>query len=111
MPFLTDDAAEVVPWVNLSIVAGMVANLASLVRDRPWVRALGDLATSVLSCVVLLQLLRVFPFDVSGDDEWQGATVRIVLWLLVAGTAIGAVVSLVALARRTTGASGTTDQG
>jgi hypothetical protein len=46
MPFLTSDAGQVLWLVNLSLAAGIAGNAVYLAYDPPWVRSLGDLATT-----------------------------------------------------------------
>ncbi|TFD27602.1 hypothetical protein [Cryobacterium cryoconiti] len=45
MPFLTEETQEVLDLVNLSLIAGMIANGVYVFVDGPAVKALGDLFT------------------------------------------------------------------
>ena len=65
VPFLTPQTEEVLPWVNASIVAGLVANVLYLVYDARWFRALGDMVTTGLSMVAMIRIWDVFPFAFS----------------------------------------------
>ena len=89
LPFLTDDFAEVVPWISLSLVASIVANLIYQFDDSGWVKATGQISTSLISIFVTYQLFRVFPFDFSGYDFNWGVVVRVALVLAIVGAGIG----------------------
>jgi hypothetical protein len=98
-PFLTADMNLVLPVVNLSLVAGLAANVVFLAYDAPWCRSLGDLVTTSISLAVLVRVWRVFPFAFSGSFDWS-PLVRILLVLAMIGTAIAVVVHVVSLVRR-----------
>jgi len=51
MSFLTQDTSQVLWWVNLSLTAGIVANLLYLIHDARRVKALGDVVTTALGLV------------------------------------------------------------
>lgn len=82
VPFLTPDAAEVVPLVNASLVVSAMVELARAAIDPPWLRALGSVLTTGISLAVMVRTLQVFPFDF-GDSEvnWE-VWVRVGLWFL-----------------------------
>jgi hypothetical protein len=101
--FLTSDTTEVLGLVNASLFAGVVANLAYLVHDEPWLVALGGVVTTCIGLVALIRIVQVFPVDFSGWDFDGTALVRILLILAIAGSAIGIVVQLVALVRSLAG--------
>ena len=46
IPFLTSDTVQVLWLVNLCLAAGAAANLVYLAYDPPWLKSLGDLATT-----------------------------------------------------------------
>ena len=46
MAFLTSDAGQVLWLVSLSLAAGIAASAMYLAHDPPWLKALGDLATT-----------------------------------------------------------------
>jgi hypothetical protein len=104
LSFLTDETASVVGLVSISLMVGIVVNLVYLAADPPWLKALGDLVTTGVGFLVLLRLYQVFPFDF-GVYEQLDTVARVVLVLLLAGTAIGVVADLVRLARTATGSS------
>jgi hypothetical protein len=98
VPFLTDDAGQVVTLMNLSLGVSVVANLGYLVYDPPWWKALGDVVTSVVGLAVLVRLWQVFPFAFTGSFDWSLVT-RVMLIVAIAGTIIGIVINLVAFVR------------
>lgn len=99
VPFLTDDMVEVLPLVNLGLIVGAGVNLVDLVFDRRWIRAAGDLLTSVIAVITLVRFWDVFPFAFpeSGFD-WELLT-RVLLVVAIVGTVIAAVVQAVILIR------------
>lgn len=96
LPFLTQDTEQVIPWVNASIVAGLVVNLVYLGHDPQWLRALGDMVTTAFSLAAMLRIWDVFPLDLS--EGWE-LVARTLLGLGIVGTVIGFVVALVTLVR------------
>ena len=98
MPFLTDAAADVIPLVTFSLVAGIAVNVVWFLTDPLWLRSLGEMVTAAISVVVLSRVLALFPF--SFDDGSMLRTVfRVVLVVALVGTAIAVVVHLVAMIR------------
>ena len=84
IPFLTSDTAQVLWLVNLSLAAGIAANLVYLAYDPPWLKSLGDLATTGIGLTAAIRVWQVFPFDLSsgwstavrvlrGPDRYAGA--------------------------------------
>jgi hypothetical protein len=104
--FLTDDTPQVLVLLNLSLVAGIVANVVYILIDGPWVKAIGDLTTTTISLAVLIRLWQVFPFDFTAWTVNWGLIIRAVVAVALAGTVIGLVVQTLALARLSTGRSG-----
>jgi hypothetical protein len=97
VPFLTEDFTRVLGLVNLSLLAGLVANMLYELYDRRWFRDLGGIGTTGVGLVAVVQLLRVFPFAFADSSvDWDTVT----WWLLVlgvAGSVIGLVVQVVTL--------------
>ena len=87
LPFLTDSFADVLPLVNVSMWASLLANLA---YDPPWFRATCEAVLAAIALAVSMRMLKVFPFDYTAYEyDWAAAT-RLVLWIavLVSGAAI-----------------------
>lgn len=94
LPFLTEEFGAVVPWISLSLVASIAANLVYQFDDRPTVRAAGDVATSALSLIATYRLLEVFPFDFSSQRFDWGTVVRVLLVVAMVGAGIGILAAL-----------------
>lgn len=99
VPFLTEDTRRVLTLVNLSLLAGIVANVVYAVYDSFPLKSLGDLVTDGISLAVLIRAWQVFPFafPASGFD-WSLLT-RVVLVVGIGGTGIAIAVHLVRLLR------------
>jgi hypothetical protein len=100
IPFLTGDTGQVLWLVNLSLAAGIAANTVYLAYDPPWLKSLGDLATTGIGLAAAIRIWQVFPFDLSSG--WATA-VRVLLIAAIAGSCIALVVQIVTLARWCTG--------
>ena len=61
MPFLTSDTGQVLWLFNLSLAAGIAANFVYLAYDPPWVRSLGDLATTGIGLATAIASGRCSP--------------------------------------------------
>ena len=96
IPFLTSDTTQVLWLVNLCLAAGIAANLVYFAYDPPWLRSLGDLATTGIGLAAAIRIWQVFPFGLSSG--WSAA-VRVLLAIAIAGSCIALVVQFVTLAR------------
>lgn len=97
LPFLTEDTVRVLGLVNLSLIAGMIANAVYLIVDRTWLKALGDLVTLAIGMAVLVGFWEVFPFDFTDSSLGWATVLRVVLLVAMAGTAVGLAVQFVVL--------------
>ena len=61
IPFLTSDTDQVLWLVNLSLAAGIAANVVYLAYDPPWVRSPGDLVTTGIGLATAIRIWQVFP--------------------------------------------------
>jgi hypothetical protein len=105
LPFLTADTTAVIGAVNASMVVGLVANAVYVLHDPPWLKALGDLVTTVVGLVALVRVWQVFPFDFGGASvDWELVT-RWVLAIGFVGSMIAIVVALVSLVRAVAGST------
>lgn len=95
VPVLTSATEHVLPLVNLSLAAGIVANAVYVVRDGP-VKLVGDIATTAFSLFVTVRIWQVYPFELSG--VWVDV-VPIVLGFVVVGTVVALLVQSVQLVR------------
>lgn len=99
VPFLTDDLTHVLPLINLSLVASVVANLVFLAVRASWVRPLGDLVTTGIGVAAMTRMLRVFPFAFDGAGFDWAVLVRLALIVGITGAAIAMIVQFVTLIR------------
>lgn len=98
--FLTEDTHQVLGLVNLSLAAGLVANLVYLAQDAPLLKALGDLVTTGIGLAVLARIWQVFPFDFTGWSVDWSWLVRVVLGVGIVGSLIGIAVQVASLLRQ-----------
>lgn len=97
LPFLTDEFAEVVPWISFSLIASIVANIIYQLDDSQIVKSVGQIAVNLISVWVTYTVLTVFPFDFSGYQfDWEIVT-RVVLILAIVGAGIGTLVEAIKL--------------
>ena len=91
-PFLTNEFAQVVPWISSSLIASIVANVIYQIDDGQTVKCVGQIGVNLISVWVTYIILTVFPFDFSGYQfDWE-IVARVVLILAIVGAGIGAVV-------------------
>ena len=106
LPFLTQDFARVLPLLNISLAATIVANVAFLLFDPNWFVALCRMMLNAVGIAVAALFLTVFPFDFSAYTGFDWALLAKVLIILgIVGSSIGVIAETVklvrALARRT----------
>lgn len=99
LPFLTEAALALIPLVDLSLLAGVVVNVLNLVLDLAWVKAVGEIITSVIALIMLVRFWVVFPFAFAESGfDWVLVT-RVVLGVSIAGCVISVIVQVVVLVR------------
>jgi len=95
--FLTDEFAEVVPWISFSLIASIVANIIYQIDDSQNVKSVGQIAVNLISVWVTYVVLTVFPFDFSAYQfDWE-IVARVVLILAIVGAGIGALAESIKL--------------
>lgn len=94
LPWLTDDFEQVLPILNLSLVASMAVNLAYIWVDPGGFKPLVQAGLNVINLLVVFRLLRLFPFDFSGYEFDWAILARIVLILAMVGTTIAIIAEL-----------------
>ena len=94
-PWLTEEFTEVVPIINLSLVASLVVNLIYLAYDSAWFKALCESVLLVISIVATAQVWTVFPFDFSAYSWDWASTTRVILACAIVGMSIALVVNIV----------------
>ena len=97
LPFLTNEFAEVVPWISFSLIASIVANVIYQIDDSQTVKSVGQIGVNLISVWVSYIILTVFPLDFSGYQfDWE-IVARVVLILAIVGAGIGALVEAMKL--------------
>lgn len=94
LPFLTAGMTQMLPLVNLSLVAGVAVNLIYLANDERWLVAAGGLVTTGIGLATAVRMWQVFPFDFAPGSGGE-TTARVLLLLAMAGSVIGVVVQIV----------------
>lgn len=89
LPWLTDDFEQVLPILNVSLLATIVVSLVYVWFDPGWFKSLTQIGLSVISLVVTVRLFRVFPFDFSPYDFGWATITRVVLIFVMLGITIG----------------------
>ena len=69
-PFLTNVFEDLLPWVNVSLVAAIAVNLVWTWRDPAWFKRLAQLVLNAISLVVIVRSWQIFPLDFTG--YWAG---------------------------------------
>lgn len=99
LPWLTEDFRDVLPILNASVIASIVANAAYLAYDRPAFKALVELGLAIIGLVVAVRFWQVFPFDFSAYDFPWGTLVRWLLGVGIFGTSLAIIIQVVRLIR------------
>jgi hypothetical protein len=97
LPWLTEDFETLLPIINFSLVASIVVNLAYILYDSKWFKALCEAGLVTISLVVAVRTWRVFPFDFSAYSfNWEAVT-RAILVVAIIGMSISLIVNVVKL--------------
>ncbi|NUT47493.1 MAG: hypothetical protein HOV94_09335 [Saccharothrix sp.] len=97
VPFLTDDAADVVVWVNVGLVLGVAVNALCLLFPRRRLILLGDVLTTTATLVALTSMSAVWPFRFDeAEIPWTTITRAASVFVIVA-VSIALLVQLVKL--------------
>jgi hypothetical protein len=98
LPFLTDDFADVVPWISLGLGTAIVANVVYEFNDTPFIKSTGQILVNLVSIFVTYEIYLVFPFDFSGSTFSWEVVMRVLLVLAMVGAGVGVLVEAVKLA-------------
>jgi hypothetical protein len=95
VPFITERFVTVLPALEASLGATMIANVLFLAFDPHWFRALAQVGLNILTLYVLYMLYQVFPVDFGVDTlNWLA---RLGLVATAVAVIIGTVVELARL--------------
>ena len=97
LPFITEEFNDLVPYINVSLVASIAVNAVYFAFDPRWFKSLGQAILNTISLVVIVQTYRIFPFDFSGSSfNWTTITrvCLVALMVLVGIGIIGEVVKM-----------------
>jgi hypothetical protein len=89
LPWLTDDFEQVLPILNVSLLATMVINVVYVWFDPGWFKSLTQVGLSVISLMATVRVFRVFPFDFSPYEFGWATLTRVVLIFVMIGITIG----------------------
>jgi hypothetical protein len=92
--FLTPSFEDLLPYIQVSLVAGAAINVMWVIHDPEWLRHLAQAGLDVIGLVVAVATWRIFPFDLSSG--WE-TVFRIVLVVSIVGISIATLVELVRL--------------
>lgn len=97
VPFLTGSTTQVLGLVNVSLAVSLVFNTWYAVADPRRGKRFGDLVTTVVGLAALIRIWQVFPFDFTGDAAGWAVPARVLLVIVIVGTAIAALVTFVSV--------------
>ena len=89
LPFITEGFNDLVPYINVSLVASIVVNAVYFAFDPRWFKSFGQAILNAISLVVIVQTYRIFPFDFSGSSFNWTAVTRVCLVALMVLVGIG----------------------
>lgn len=94
--FITADFDNVVPIISFSLILGMAVNVVYLFYDAGWIKTLGDVITSAVALLVMIQVFDVYPFQFE-SGPWDGVARAVIIFLGIA-LAIAVVANIIKLA-------------
>lgn len=89
--FLTDGSEAIIWMLAISYAATILLNLIYIFYYRSWFKSLSQLALNVYNIIIFYTLIKIFPFEL--DDNYL-LIARVIIYVALFGTAIGAVVEL-----------------
>ena len=103
---LGESPEEVLPVINVSLTASIIVNAVYVGYDARWFKSLAELGLAVISLIVTIRLLQVFPFDFSAYGFAWGTLTRWLLGVAIFGVCVAIIVQVAQLARAAKGATG-----
>lgn len=96
-PFLTDRFADLLPIIDVSLVATIAVNAVWIGHDPDWLRHLAQIGLNGIAFVAAARTWQVFPFDF-GTGPWE-TVARVMLVVAFFGVVGGTIAEAVQLAR------------
>jgi hypothetical protein len=98
-PFLTPAFDDLLPYLQVSLVATIVVDLLWAWRDPAWWRHTAQIGLNLIGLVVVVRSWQIFPLDLS--DHWWGweTFARVLLGVAFVGLIAATVAEIVELAR------------
>lgn len=96
-PFLTGEFDDLLPILDVSLVAGALLNLVWIAADPPWLRHIGQIGLNVISLIVAVRTWQVFPFDFSDYSSVWETVARVALVVGIVGLVIATIFEVAAL--------------
>ena len=97
--WLTEDFNDVLPLINLSLAATIVANAAYFANDGPVFKGVLELVLNVISLIVVIRILQVFPFDFTAYSSTWETVARWIHIVAIIGISVALLVQMVRLAQ------------
>lgn len=97
--FITDEFSQVVPWINASLLASLLANLLFIFNDRPALKSVVQVLVNAIGIAASVAIWRVFPFDFDGYAFDWAILIRIFLIVAIVAQGIAIVAEVAKLAR------------
>ena len=95
LPWLTQDFKKLIWLFNLSIIASIAANVIFLFFNADWFTSLIKFFLNIISLVLGIRMLQVFPFDFSAYSFDWALVIRIILIVSIVGISIAILAELV----------------
>ena len=101
LPFITPAFGEVLPAIERSLVAAIVANVILCAYDAPSFRHLAQVAMNAFALNATLALVRIFPFDFGspGGDDLARLTLLLITIAVIIAIFVEVIQMLLALVR------------
>lgn len=88
-----DDSFNIVLWLlYISYFATIIINIIYLFYDQEWFKSASKLPLNIFSSVIIYTTIIIFPFNI---DQSNATITRIILYIILCGTVIGAITELV----------------
>ena len=97
--FLTPSAEQLLPLFNLVILTQAAANVLYAIFDSTGLKRFLEVPLTVLSLILAVRVLVVFPFDFGPNGGIWSQIVHVIAFIGVFGTAIALIVDLAQLVK------------